>query len=75
MSGESTVEKQVRLVLEEQCAAAGRELAAACPAGVGFALLMFDFGEGGNIAYFSNGRREDMIRALEELLAKWKAGA
>jgi len=71
---ESHVEKQVRLVLEKQCADVGRIIADALPAGVGFAFLAFDFGARGNIAYFSNANREDMIRALEELLARWKAG-
>lgn len=40
----------------------------ACPPGIGFALLMFDFGEGGTMAYTSNAVRADMIAALEELL-------
>ena len=37
----------------------------------GFALLVFDFGDGGNMQYCSNARREDMIAALRELLGKW----
>lgn len=36
---------------------------------VGFALLMFDFGEGGNMTYTSNAEREDMIKAMKELIA------
>ena len=35
---------------------------------VGFCLMVFDFGPGGSTAYFSNGRREDMIKAISELL-------
>jgi hypothetical protein len=41
--------------------------------GAGFALLLFDFGEKGNIAYVSNANREDMIEALGELLGNLKA--
>lgn len=70
---ESIIEKQVRLLLEKQCADIGREIGALLPAGVGFSLIVFDFGEGGNLAYVSNANRSDMIRSLEELLAKWKA--
>ena len=32
----------------------------------GFALLLFDFGEKGSLAYISNAQRRDMIRALRE---------
>ena len=31
----------------------------------GFALLMFDFGESGNMNYISNASRADMIAALK----------
>jgi hypothetical protein len=40
--------------------------------GIGFALLLFDFGDGGGMAYMSNAEREDMIQAVEELLAELK---
>lgn len=70
---ETLLEKQIRLVLETQCAEMGRMIGAACPAGVGFAFLMFDFGKNGNIAYVSNADRADMIRSLERLIARWKA--
>lgn len=33
---------------------------------VGFCLLLFDFGEGGNLTYISNAQRDSMIKALEE---------
>jgi hypothetical protein len=39
---------------------------------LGFALIVFDFGKGGN-QYISNGKRTDMIAALRELLGKWAA--
>jgi hypothetical protein len=42
-------------------------------AGIGFALLLFDFEAPGNIAYASSGVREDMVKALRELLDKMEA--
>ena len=42
---------------------------------VGFALLMFDFGGGGNLTYLSNANRLDMIKALYECAAMLGAGA
>lgn len=44
------------------------------PEGVGFALMLFHFGEGGFMSYVSNARREDMIRALEEQLERFRSG-
>lgn len=41
---------------------------------VGFALFVFNFGEGGNIAYVSNSSREDMVSAVKEWLVKQEAG-
>lgn len=69
---ETIVQKQVRLVLEQQCREIADTIAQACPAGVGFALLLFDYGDGGNIAYVSNGARDDMRKALRELLDRWE---
>jgi hypothetical protein len=40
------------------------------PRRAGYALLLFDFGDSGSMAYASNGKREDMIKALAELLVK-----
>lgn len=42
------------------------------PKGYGFNLLVFNFGEGGNMFYTSNARREDMIRAMQEFIAKFQ---
>ena len=38
----------------------------------GFAILFFPFGgpDGGRVNYISNGRREDMIAAMKEWLAR-----
>ena len=41
--------------------------------GKGFALLVFDVNSDDYVTqYISNGEREDMIIALEEVLARWK---
>lgn len=37
---------------------------------LGFALLVFDFGDTGTMAYASNADRQDMIRALDECRRK-----
>lgn len=44
--------------------------------GLGFALITFELGENKNYLtnYISNGQREDMIKALKELLERWEAG-
>lgn len=43
------------------------------PAGMGFALLMFEFGPDGRMNYISNARRADMLRALKEFVGKNEA--
>lgn len=48
----------------------GKILKECCPKGYGFNLLVFTFGEGGNMFYCSNAQREDMIRAMQEFIAK-----
>jgi hypothetical protein len=52
----------------------GRTIASALPGGLGFAVLVFDFGDGGTMAYMSNAKREQMIRALRELIDKLEKG-
>ncbi len=41
---------------------------------VGFAVFVFDFGDGGNLAYCSNADRTTMISAVKEWLARQEAG-
>lgn len=36
---------------------------------MGFALFVFDFGEGGRINYISNAQREDMLATLKAFIA------
>lgn len=42
----------------------------ACPKGYGFSLLIFSFGEGGNMFYTSNAERESLIQAMQEFIQK-----
>lgn len=50
----------------------GNSLRSSCPHGYGFSLLVFSFREGGNMFYVSNARREDMIRSMQEFIAKFR---
>lgn len=65
---ESFVQKQVRLVLEQQCREYAELLKAKVPAGVGFILLLSDYGRHGNVAYVATVDRQDSIRLLREWL-------
>jgi len=42
------------------------------PPGYGFNLLVFSFGDGGNMFYTSNAQRETMIQAMQEFIAKFR---
>jgi hypothetical protein len=63
-----------RKKLEERSRAVARRITEALPTGAGFALFVFDFGAKGNLAYVSNAKRDDMIAAVKEWLAKQEAG-
>jgi hypothetical protein len=41
---------------------------------VGFAILVFDFGEGGFCAHASNAQRPDLIKLFREHAARLEAG-
>lgn len=41
--------------------------------GLGFAVLVFEFHKPGMANYVSNAQREDMIKAMEETLKRWKS--
>lgn len=56
--------------LEKICRDVGRIIGSAVPKGTGFALLVFDFGEGGHMTYVSNSQRRDMVKALREMITK-----
>lgn len=61
--------------LEELARAVGDAVGAVCDEhGAGFALLMFDFGEGGWVTYLSNGERESTVEALRECANRIESG-
>jgi hypothetical protein len=37
---------------------------------LGFALLIFEFGEGGALFYISDAKRDEMVNAFKEFIAK-----
>jgi len=42
--------------------------------GLGFAIIVFEFNKPGLANYISNANREDMIKSLEETIARLKGG-
>jgi len=44
------------------------------PHNYGFALFLYEFGEGGGFFYIANGRREDMLKVLGEFMEKQAQG-
>lgn len=62
-----------RKEIEDKCYQLARLIKPALPSGCGFALLMFDLGADGNIAYVANARREDMVKAMLKLIANVEA--
>lgn len=71
MKRETVSQVQVRLILEKECRRLADIIAKELPPGQqGFALFLFDFGLPGNLAYVSNGQREDMIKTVREWLER-----
>lgn len=58
--------------LEEACRAVAERIKPLMPNGVGFCLIMFTYSAGW-VTYMATAERDDMIKQLELLLAKWKA--
>lgn len=58
--------------IEKQLREMGRNLKAQMPDGWGFALLMFTYGEGGSLFYLSSGERANMVKVMEEFIAREK---
>ena len=48
----------------------GRVIGGEMPKGWGFALFIFEFGEGKDMHYISNARRDDMVTTLMEFIAR-----
>lgn len=59
--------------LEHSARYLARKIKALLPGGAGFALLIFDLGGPGNIAYCSSAQRQDMVKALKELVENLEA--
>ena len=53
-------------VLESNARAIGTLIGGSLPPGVGFALMLFDFGDGGNLTYLSNANRGQLVTQLRE---------
>lgn len=67
--------KHTREELETMARAIAISIDRATEPGVGFMLFLYDFGEpGGHLAYISNAKREDMVRAMNEWIARQTDG-
>jgi hypothetical protein len=53
--------------LEAEAQRIGQLVGKTLPPGVGFALVIFDFGQRGHITYVSNAEQASMMNALKEL--------
>ena len=69
---ESFAERQLRLQLETLCSRQFERLASGPLRAYLFTLLMFDFGESGNVAFKTCLDRSALIETFEALLASWK---
>lgn len=48
----------------------GQTIGAAHHRRIGFTLFLYDFGADGDLAYVSNGNRQDVVKMLHEFLGK-----
>ena len=54
--------------MEEKAGEIGNLIGGACDnMGIGFALILFEFGDDGFATWISNAKRPDMIKALHEM--------
>lgn len=75
---ESIAERQVRLVLEQQCSKLFRVLMSALPPDAAATLMMVDYGEPArfkNTAYITALTKPELVEAAEALVLRWKTGA
>lgn len=70
MANDSIKDDPIRPELSEPMNELARVLSEVLPDGVGFALLVFDFGKGGFMNYISNSERADVVRAMREFIAR-----
>lgn len=74
---ETPEELDRRIELERNAREIADTLGPCCAPGAGFALFIFDMGEGpggGAFCYVSNADRTSMAKALRELLDRWDRG-
>lgn len=74
MPAESFVNKQLRLLLEQQTAAAFMSLVNGPLAGTHFTLLGYDFGPEGNVAYKTTLKATELAPMARGLLLRWGSG-
>ena len=62
--------------IEEMLKEMGRTLGAAVkPHNYGFALFLYEFGQGGGMFYIANGARDDVLKMLTEFMDREKRDA
>ncbi|HSN21675.1 MAG TPA: hypothetical protein VLS49_13415 [Usitatibacter sp.] len=64
----------LEILAEESARRIADELKRSLPPGTGFAVLVFDIGMRGNLAYVSNAERASMLEAMREFIAKAERG-
>lgn len=67
------MDADVLRLIESKARVIGHIIGDQMPKGFGFALCLFSF-HGPEFTYISNAQRADMVRALDELVAKLKRG-
>ena len=60
------LEARVRMLVERDLGPMARAWKKELPGDLGFIAFLFHWGEGGGIAYVSNGQREDTVKSLAE---------
>lgn len=58
--------------MEEILRRLGTKIGVSLPSSWGFMLMLFEYGENGNLFYISSAEREDVIRVLESFIGREK---
>lgn len=66
--------RRERAELDDLCLQIAEALSDVLPPGVGFAVQLFQFDPGRQFAWITNAKREDMLKALDELRVRLPAG-
>ncbi len=74
MPSEAFLNKQLRLLLEQQTANAFMRLVHGPLIGVQFTLIGCDYGPEGNVAYKTTLQRRELVSVTRQLLARWARG-